>query len=61
MLAPAWHAGWTVRFGPYLVNLPSLGDMTFYERLATHGLTGTPQETTYEYEGWPTTPTFGLP
>jgi hypothetical protein len=60
VLAPAWHAGWTVRFGSYLVNLPSLGDMTFYERLANHGLTTPPPETTYKYEGWPTTPTFGL-
>ena len=34
VLKPAWHLGWTVQFGPYLVNLPSLGDMTFYERLA---------------------------
>jgi hypothetical protein len=60
VLAPAWHAGWTVQFGPYLVNFPSLGNMTFYDRLAQNGLTGKPQETTYEYMGWPTRPTFGL-
>jgi hypothetical protein len=60
VLAPAWHLGWTVQFGPYLVNLPSRGDMTFYERLANNGLSPTVQHTTYEYVGWPTTPTFGL-
>jgi hypothetical protein len=60
VLEPAWHLGWTVQFGPYLVNLPSLGDMTFYERLANNGLSPTVQHTTYEYVGWPTTPTFGL-
>ena len=60
VLEPAWHRGSTVQFGPYLVNLPSLGDMTFYERLATNGLSPTVQHTTYEYVGWPTTPTFGL-
>jgi hypothetical protein len=60
VLDPAWHLGWTVQFGPYLVNLPSLGDMTFYERLANNGLSPTVQHTTYEYVGWPTTPTFGL-
>jgi hypothetical protein len=46
--------------GPDLVNLPSLGDMTFYDRLANNGLSPTVQHTTYEYVGWPTTPTFGL-
>jgi HNH endonuclease len=60
VLEPKWHLGWTVQFGPYLVNLPSLGDMAFYERLATYGLTPTAQHTTYRYMGWPTTPTFGL-
>jgi hypothetical protein len=60
VLDPAWHLGWTVQFGPYLVNLPSLGDMTVYERLANNGLNPTVQHTTYEYVGWPTTPTFGL-
>ena len=60
VLEPAWHLGWTVQFGPYLVNLPSRGDMTFYERLANNGLSPTVQHTTYEYVGWPTTPTFGL-
>lgn len=60
VLEPAWYLGWTVQFGPYLVNLPSLGDMTFYERLANNGLSPTVQHTTYEYVGWPTTPTFGL-
>jgi hypothetical protein len=34
--------------------------MTFYERLANNGLSPTVQHTTYEYVGWPTTPTFGL-
>jgi hypothetical protein len=61
VLDPAWHFGWTVQFGPYLVNFPSLGDMTFYERLANNGLGPKVQNTTYEYMGWPTTPTFGLP
>jgi hypothetical protein len=61
VLEPAWHRGWTVQFGPYLVNLPSAGDMTFYERLANNGLSPTVQHTTYEYVGWPSTPTFGLP
>ncbi len=61
VLKPAWHNGWTVQFGRYLVNLPSLGDMTFYERLAKNGLSPTVQHTTYEYVGWPTTPNFGLP
>lgn len=60
VLEPAWHVGWTVQFGPYLVNLPSLGDMSFYERLANNGLSPTVQQTTYEYVGWPATPTFGL-
>ncbi|HLG98700.1 MAG TPA: HNH endonuclease [Bryobacteraceae bacterium] len=60
VLNPAWHRGWTVQFGRYLVNLPSLGDMTFYERLANKGLSPTMQHTTYEYVGWPTTPTFGI-
>jgi hypothetical protein len=61
VLEPAWHRGWTVQFGPYLVNLPSLGDMTFYERLANKGLSPRVQHTTYQYVGWPSTPTFGLP
>ena len=61
VLNPTWHRGWTVQFGPYLVNLPSLGDMAFYERLADNGLSPTVQHTIYEYVGWPTTPTFGLP
>jgi len=61
VLNPAWHRGWTVQFGRYLVNLPSLGDMTFYERLAKDGLNPTVQYTTYEYVGWPTTPNFGVP
>ena len=61
VINPAWHRGWTVQFGPYLVNLPFLGDMTFYERLAKNGLRPTVQHTTYEYVGWPTTPSFGLP
>lgn len=61
VVEPAWHLGWTVQFGSYLVNLPSLGDMTFYERLALNGLSPNLQHTTYEYVGWPTTPTFGLP
>jgi hypothetical protein len=60
VLSPAWHRGWTVQFGRYLVNLPSLGDMTFYERLATNGLSAKVQHTTYEYVGWPIKPTFGL-
>jgi hypothetical protein len=61
VLDPAGHRGWTVQFGPYLVNLPSLGDMTFYQRLANNGLSPTVQYTIYEYVGWPTSPTFGLP
>jgi HNH endonuclease len=61
VLDPAWHRGWTVQFGRYLVNLPSRGDMTFYERLANNGLSPTVHQTTYEYVGWPITPTFGLP
>ena len=60
VLDPAWHRGWTVQFGGYLVNLPSLGDMTIYERLAKNGLSPTVQHTTYEYVGWPATPSFGL-
>ena len=60
VLDPAWHRGWTVQFGGYLVNLPSLGDMTFYERLAKYGLSLRVQNTTYEYVGWPATPSFGL-
>jgi len=60
VLDPAWHCGWTVQFGPYLVNFPYLGDMTFYERLANNGLGPQVQNTTYEYVGWPTAPTFGL-
>jgi hypothetical protein len=61
VLSPAWHCGWTVQFGRYFVNLPSLGDMTFYERLANNGLSPMVQHTTYKYVGWPITPTFGLP
>ncbi|MSV34464.1 MAG: hypothetical protein EXQ47_02535 [Bryobacterales bacterium] len=60
VLEPAWHRGCTVQFGPYLVNLPSLGDMTIYERLANNGLSPAVQHTTYEYVGWPITPTFGI-
>jgi len=60
VLDPPWHRGWTVQFGPYLVNLPSLGDMTFYERLANNGLKPSAQETTYQYVGWPTSPSFGM-
>jgi len=60
VVEPSWHRGWTVQFGPYLVNLPSMGDVTFYDRLATHGLPPAAQQTVYEYLGWPTKPTFGL-
>src|SRR5260370_8902464 len=52
VLEPAWHLGWTVQFGPYLVNLPSLGDMTFYERLANNGSIPTVESNTYEKSGW---------
>ena len=58
---PAWHSGWAVQFGPYVVNLPSQGDMSFYERLTRFGLPPSVRNTTYQYVGWPTTPTFGLP
>ena len=60
VLDPAWHRGWTVQFGQYLVNLPSLGDMTFYDRLAKNGLKPSARETTYEYVGWPIVPSFGM-
>lgn len=61
VLTPAWHQGWIAQFGPYLVNLPSHGDMTFYERLAENGLTPHVQHMTCKYAGWPTTPAFGSP
>lgn len=61
VLDPQWHRGWTVQFGRYLVQLPSLGDMTFYERLAANGLPPKVQHPTYQYVGWPTAPTFGWP
>ncbi len=60
VIDPAWHRGWTVQFGQHLVNLPSQGDMNFYDRLAEFGLPPTVENTTYEYVGWPTSPTFGL-
>ena len=46
--------------GRYHVNLPSLGDMTFYERFANNGLKPSAKETTYEYVGWPIAPSFGM-
>ena len=61
VLEPHWHRGWVVQFGRYLVQFPSPGDMTFYQRIATHGLTHSAQLTTYEHIGWPTRATFGLP
>jgi hypothetical protein len=60
VLDPQWHKGWVVQFGRYLVQLPSVGDMTFYERIAEYGVECGVQNTTYEYWGWPTKPTFGV-
>jgi hypothetical protein len=61
VLAPQWQLGWVVQFGRYFVQFPSLGDMTFYERIAAYGLEPAVQHATYENMGWPTKPTFGLP
>lgn len=60
VLAPEWHQGWAVQFGRYLVHFPSLGDMTFYNRMAAH-TDGRAYVTTCRNNGWPTEPTFGLP
>lgn len=61
VLAPEWHGGWVVQFGRYLVQFPSPGDMTFYDRIATFGPTGAAHTTTYQNMGWPTKASFGLP
>lgn len=60
VLEPDWHRGWVVQFGRYLVQFPSPGDLTFYERIARYGSTGLPELATYQNEGWPTRATFGL-
>jgi hypothetical protein len=61
VVAPQWDLGWAVQFGRYFVRFPSPGDMSFYNRLANHGLNPVVQNTTYENIGWPNDPTFGLP
>ena len=59
VLGPEWHRGWAVQFGPYFVQFPSAGDMSFYDRLAAHAREPVTQYT-YQYVGWPSEPTFGL-
>jgi hypothetical protein len=61
VIEPKWNGGWAVQFGRYIVQFPAKGDMNFYQRLAEHGPTSGVHNTTYEYQGWPTTATFGLP
>jgi len=61
VLEPAWHRGWVVQFGRYLVQFPSPGDMAFYDRIAENGLQPNGGLTTYEHMGWPERVTFGLP
>lgn len=60
VLSPQWHRGWAVQFGRYFVQFPSPGDMSFYDRMAAHGLEPVVQHTTYRNLGWPIQPTFGL-
>jgi hypothetical protein len=61
VIDPAWDKGWAVQFGKYFVRLPSLGDMDFYDRIVSlGGVEPKVNNTTYEYQGWPTRPTFGM-
>jgi hypothetical protein len=61
IVEPQWKTGLAVQFGRYVVEFPPRGDMSFYDRLAAHCSETVVRNTTYEYLGWPTEPTFGLP
>ena len=60
VLAPEWHNGYAVEFGRYFVHFPALGDTSFYDRMAVHAFEPITHYT-YQYLGWPSDATFGLP
>jgi hypothetical protein len=60
VLEPEWHRGLAVEFGRYFVHFPGLSDTSFYDRMAAHAF-DPKAEYKYQYVGWPSEPTFGLP